>query len=72
MAEEVKYKDCKIISKPLPMNPKGYSPNGIIQIHKGDRVTEKPIYELQGMNFDTEEKADEYFINESKRLIDNW
>lgn len=70
MTNAIEYKKYIINSSPLILQKGGFSSNGTIEQHDGAGVTVNILGDLQAKTFNTENEADNWFIEEAKKIID--
>jgi hypothetical protein len=70
MAINIEYKGYVINSAPLILQKGGFSSNGSIEQHSVLGVMDHTLSNLQATTFNTEEEADNWFVEEAKTIID--
>ena len=70
MANRIVYKGYIIISSPHKLHGGGFSSNGCIEQHTGADVRDHILFDLQSVPFGTEKEADDYYIEQTKKKID--
>lgn len=71
MSTRIEYKGYIINSTPDKLSDGGFRAHGSIEIHYGSGVLDTPLTDSSSQTFNTEEEADNWFINKARTRIDN-